>query len=140
MAASGQTSIEWLFIVAIVLTIVTITLVSYSDESTKTVAETTIRTQVGMALSRAPFEYPNCTDAKLVNITEQAPGTYALYAYSPPGCRLSETVLSQQVLQGIAARVAEALGCSYASPAACKGKTYNLIVQPIYWGECKMGR
>ena len=131
MAAKGQTSIEWLFIVAIVLTAVTITLVSYSDESTKTIAETTIRTQADMALSRAPFTDPNCTNAKLINITEQTPGTYTLYAYSPPDCDLSATVLSQEELQGIAARVAEALGCSYAYPAECKGKDYNLVVQTV---------
>jgi len=131
MAAKGQTSIEWLFIVAIVLTVVTITLVNYSDESAKTVAETTIRTQVDMALSRAPFTYPNCTNAKLLNITEQSPGNYTLYAYSPPNCHLNTTVLSEGVRQSIAARVAEALGCSYAYPAECKGKSYNLHVQRI---------
>ncbi len=129
MAASGQTSIEWLLIVAIVLTVVTVTLVNYSSESSATVAEATIRTQAELALSRAPFEDPNCTSARLVNITAKGPGSYVLYAYSPPECDLGATVLSQSVRNGIASRVAEALGCSYAYPAVCKGKSYNLGLQ-----------
>ena len=127
MAAKGQTSIEWLFVVAIVLTAVTITLVAYSEESAKTIAETTIRTQADMVLSQAPFTNSSCADSKLINITRSSPGDYILYVHSPPGCSPDE-LFSEPVRQSISARVAEALGCSYAIPATCKGKTYNLAV------------
>ena len=131
MAARGQTSVEWLFIVAIVLTVVTVTLVSYSGESSKTIAEATVRTQAELLLSRAQFAYPNCSSAKLINMTEQAPGTYRIYAYSPPGCQLINSVLSEEARQHISARVAEALGCSYAYPAECKGKRYNVLLTQL---------
>lgn len=134
MAAKGQTSIEWLFIVAIVLTAATITLVSYSEESTKTIAETTIRTQVDMILSKARFTNPECQNLKLMKIQLDGQSRYLLSMDPPPGSTPCDplAVFTPGVQKQIEARVAEALGCKYEETdtgSPCRGKYYIVDIQ-----------
>jgi len=123
----GQTSIETLFIVAIVLVVAAIVYAAYSVEASRTIAETTIRTQVDLALANAGFVNATCAGAQLAGLALYEPSAstrnYTIQTV-PAGC--AKQVFTTAILQDIHGRVTEALGCSYRAgdAATCKGKTY----------------
>lgn len=129
----GQTALEMMFVVAIVITVASIVFVAYSQEANDTVAETTIRTQMDLRISQARVFNTTCADATLRSITMTQNG--ATFAYDidvePNEC----IPLLNYYVPDVLGRVTEALGCRYTPgeslncldcEAVCNGKHYNI--------------
>ena len=123
----GQTSLEFILIVAIVITVAGIVFVNYSEEADRTLAEVTIRNQAELILSNSRFTDATCAEAKLVGVVLNNKGNYTL-EIAPGRCKSIFTSSIQEQIQG---RVAEALGCKYDDSGFCKGTAYGVGV-PIF--------
>ncbi|MCK4328068.1 MAG: hypothetical protein KAW41_06425 [Candidatus Diapherotrites archaeon] len=119
----GQTALEMTLITALVIIVAGMVYVSYFGESSDTIAETTIRTQLDLLLSQAAFIDASCANARLDYFNETSNGYYLIYL-DPPECE--QALLTRDRLDDIQGRVSEALGCRYDEYGHCKGKSYIL--------------
>ncbi len=128
----GQAAMEMLFITAIIILAASIVFVSYSEESAHTIAETTIRTQVDLALAKGGMQNASCSGTKLQKIefrlTSKNTREYKVITL-PASC--AKSILAPKIGE-IHGRINEALGCPFTPKhgdllfASCKGKSYKV--------------
>lgn len=123
MMKKAQASVEAILVVAIVLATISVFFGAYSQQSYETIAETVVRNQVDLELSKASTKHPNCSQTSLVGVNKT--GNWTL-EFTDNTC--AKKILDERTQNEIQRKVSFALDCAKGSEGHCRELSVELEI------------